>query len=83
MTAQKKTPKKKLKPGEKVLLKALPPRFIADLPAEDQRVISEAVGKPIVLNGYEEDGRAELEFTDREDVVHLIYVDTKFIDEPN
>jgi hypothetical protein len=81
MTAQKNGPKKKLKPGQKVLLKTLPRGFIDDLPPEDQRAISEAVGKPVVLNGYGEDGRAELEFTDREDVIHFIYVDPKFTGE--
>jgi len=37
------------------------------------------VGEAITLNKYERDGRAELEFTDSEDVIHLIYVDPKFI----
>jgi hypothetical protein len=71
--------KKKPKPGEKVRLKALPPGFIDDLPAEDQRAILAVVGKPILLNKYERDGRAELEFTDNKDVGHTIYVDPKFI----
>jgi hypothetical protein len=79
MTDHKKERRKKPKPGRKVVLTALPPGFIDDLPVEDQRAISGVVGKPIVLNRYEEDGRAELEFTDREDVIHLIYVDPKFI----
>jgi AraC-like DNA-binding protein len=66
--ASQKAAQKKLSPGLKVVLKTLPPGFIDDFPAEDQRAISEAVGKPIILNGYEDDGRAELEFTDGEDV---------------
>jgi hypothetical protein len=37
------------------------------------------VGKPIVLKKYERDGRAELEFTDSDETIHLIYVDPKFI----
>jgi hypothetical protein len=45
----------------------------------DQEAISKAVGKPMTLNGYEDDGRAELEFTDTEGVIHIIYVDPKFI----
>jgi bifunctional UDP-N-acetylglucosamine pyrophosphorylase/glucosamine-1-phosphate N-acetyltransferase len=70
---------RKPRPGQKVILTALPPGFIDDLPLEDQRAISEVVGKPITLNRYEEDGRAELEFTDKEDVIHSLYVDPKFI----
>jgi hypothetical protein len=53
--------------------------FLDDLPVEDQEAISKAVGKPITLNGYEDDGRAELEFMDTEGVIHTIYVDPKFI----
>lgn len=62
-----------------MVLTALPPGFVDDLPLEDQQAISEVLGKPITLNHYEEDGRAELEFTDREDVIHMIYIDPKFI----
>ncbi len=49
MTSDKKRRKEKPKPGEKVILKALPPGFTDDLPEEDRRAISAAVGKPIVL----------------------------------
>ena len=79
MTADQKRRKEKPKPGEKVILKALPPGFIDDLPEEDQRAISAVVGKPIILNKYERDGRAELEFTDSGDMIHLLYVDPRFI----
>ena len=74
-----KKPKQKPKPGEKVILKTLPPGFIDDLPEEDQRAISAVVGKPIILKKYQRDGRAELEFTDSDETIHLIYVDPKFI----
>jgi hypothetical protein len=33
-----------------------------------------------MLNEYDADGRAELEFTDSEDMIHFIYVDPKFIE---
>jgi hypothetical protein len=64
----------------KVLLKALPPGFVDDLPDEDQRALLAAVGKRVALNAYDEDGRAELEFIDREGVDHTIWVDPQFID---
>jgi hypothetical protein len=76
-----KRPKKRANPGEKVILKALPPGFIDDLPEEDQRAISAVVGKPIVLNKYERDGRAELEFTDSDGTGHKIYVHPRFIEQ--
>ena len=62
------------KPGGMVVLAKLPPGFLDDLPAEDQRAISEVVGKPILLNGYEDDGRAELQFTDQLGVIHFVYI---------
>ena len=62
-----------------MVLNGLPPGFLDDLPLEDQDAISKAVGKPITLNGYEDDGRAELEFEDTQGVIHIIYVDPKFI----
>lgn len=66
--------KKMPKPGRMVVLASLPRDFLDNLPAEDQHAISEVVGKPILLNGYGEDGRAELQFTDQHGVSHFIYV---------
>ena len=49
------------------------------MPIEDQNAISEIVGKPIRLNEYDSNGRAELEFTDRQRMIHFIYVDPVLI----
>ena len=73
------TPVMKPKPGELVVLVEVPPGFVDDLPLEDHQAINEIVGKPIMLNEYDEDGRAELEFEDRHGSGHTIWVDTKFI----
>jgi hypothetical protein len=64
----------KLKVGELVILNELPKSFLDGLPGVDQGAILGIIGKPIKLAGYEGDGRAELEFTDREGVTHFIYV---------
>ena len=69
----------KPKPRDKVILTGLPVGFLADLPTEDQRAISAVIGKPIALNEYDEDGRAELEFTDGNGNIHFIYVSSDFI----
>ena len=37
------------------------------------------MGKPIRLSGYDEDGRAELEFREKNGTYHTIWVDSKFI----
>jgi hypothetical protein len=68
------------KPGQRLVLRSLPKGLIDDLPLEDKRAISEVVGKPILLKGYDEEGRAKLEFTDRNDVIHALYVDPRFIE---
>ena len=69
----------KPKPGDKVVLKALPPGFIDDLPEEEESAISARIGRPIMLIGYDQDGRAELEFMAEDDSIHMLYVDLKFI----
>jgi hypothetical protein len=68
-----------MQPGDTVLLIEIPPGFLNDLPSEDQRAIAEIVGKRVHLVGYDEDGRAELEFTDAKNMTHFIYVDPRYI----
>ena len=67
------------KPGEWVVLTEVPPGMLDGLPSDDQQAIVEVVGKPIVLRGYDDDGRAELEFEDRDGNGHVIFVDLRFI----
>jgi hypothetical protein len=70
-------------PGDTVILRELPRGFVGDLPMEDQKAISEIVGKPVQLNEYDDDGRAELEFTDTNGIIHLIYVSSDLISVAN
>jgi hypothetical protein len=49
------------------------------LPTEDQEAIAAVVGKLILLTEYDDDGRAELEFTDRNGIIHSIFVNPDFI----
>jgi len=72
----------KVKPGDTVVLTAVPPGMLEDLPSEDQQAITEIVGKPILLTQFEEDGRAELEFQDRNGHFHSLYVAPEFITKP-
>jgi hypothetical protein len=72
-------PDVKPKPGDKVILKGLPPNWLDDLPKSDQRAITRVIGTTILLLDYDEDGRAELEFTDAKGIIHAIYVDPKYI----
>jgi hypothetical protein len=68
-----------MKPKRRAILTELPPGFLDDLPEEDQKAILEIVGKPIEFVGYDEDGRAELEFTDGNEVFHSIFIGRKFV----
>jgi hypothetical protein len=62
-----------------VILIKIPPGLLDDLPAVDRQAIVQAVGKPVRLNEYDVDERAELEFKDRDGVIHFIYVKPEFI----
>lgn len=57
----------------------LPPKFLDDLPAEDQRAISNVIGKAIILREYDEDGRAVLEFEEEDGTGHTIWVKPSFV----
>jgi hypothetical protein len=67
------------KPGDTVVLAKMPHRLLNGLPIKDQRAIRDVIGKPIRLNNYDDDGRAELQFTDQEGEVHFIYVNPNSI----
>ncbi len=70
---------KRPKPGEPVILREMPPGLLDGLPAEDQEAIRNALGTPVVLNEYDDLGRAELQFPARDGVIHFIWVDPKFL----
>lgn len=70
-----------------VLLTSIPPGLLEGLPQEDQNAIVAIVGKPVLLVGYDEDGRAELHFDDPFDArtddyshSHSIWVAPEFIE---
>ena len=62
-----------------MVLSEVPVGLLGGLPDEDQQAILESVGTPILLVGYDNDGRAELEFTDSQDVIHTIFVKSDLI----
>jgi len=70
---------RELKPGDKAVLVEVPPGFIDDLPAEDQKAISKVVGKPVKFNGHDVLGQAELEFRERNGTYHTIWVKPEFV----
>ena len=68
------TSQKRPRPGDLVILTAIPRGLLDNLPKEDQEAISAVVGKQIRLNDYDDTGRAELEFTDNNGQIHFVYV---------
>jgi hypothetical protein len=66
------------KPEDSVVLTGIPPGLLGGLPSEDQTAIAEVVRKQVLLVGYE-DGRAELEFTDKRGTIHSIFLNPTFI----
>ena len=73
------TSRMKPNPGQMVVLTAIPRGMLDDLPEEDKQAIKEIVGKPVLLNEYDDAGRAELEFKDREGHPHYLFVAPEFI----
>jgi len=73
---------KKAKVAKKAVVKMLPPGWLDDLPREDQAAITAIVGKPISFLGYDQDGRAELEFTDGQGTFHTIWLQPRFVESP-
>jgi len=69
----------RLTPGSTAVLTAIPPGLLDGLPEEDQRAISAIAGKRLLFASYDEEGRAELEFTDSEGIIHFIDVPPEFV----
>jgi hypothetical protein len=61
-------------PGDPVVLVEAPPELLLGLPREDQEAISGAIGNTVLFVGYDDDGKAEIEFTDKDGIIHIIYV---------
>ena len=67
------------KPGDSVIVAAVPPGFLDSLRTEDQQAVTAVIGKPILLKKYDDEGRAELEFTDDQRVIHSIYLNPRLV----
>ena len=62
-----------------MILKECPPGLLDGLPTADQQAISAMIGKPVRLNEYNDDGRAEVEFSDADGVIHFLFVSPDII----
>jgi hypothetical protein len=62
-----------------VILAKLPPGLLRGLPRQDQKAIRKIVGNPVLLEGYDDDGRAVLTFTESNQVSHSIFVNPRYL----
>ena len=67
------------RPGTRVVITKEPTDLLHGLSLSEQEAILAIVGKPVRLVAYDADGRAELEFLDRDNYLHFIYVDPVYI----
>ena len=74
------TPENTFKRGDTVRLLALPSGFMDDMDIEDRQALTEAVGSQVVFNECDDIGRAELQFTSRDEHIHFIWVESKYIE---
>lgn len=63
-----------------MVLTDVPPGLLSGLPEQDQAALTTMRGQLVLLVGYDEDGRAELEFNDHEGSTHTIWVNPSFIE---
>ncbi len=66
--------------GELVKLKLVPPDLLENLPIADRKAILRASSSPKRLIEYDEVGRAGLDFTDDNGIIHIIYVNPDLLD---
>ena len=60
-----------LQVGDHVVLLNAPEELLRDLPSEDKAAIQTQVGKSVEVQGFDEHGHAELEFTDLDGTMHF------------
>lgn len=63
-----------LQVGDHVVLLNAPEELLRDLTSEDKAAIQAQVGKSAEVQGFDEHGHAELEFTDLDGTMHFIWV---------
>jgi hypothetical protein len=76
----------KPRPGDMVVLTAVPLGLLDGLPQEDQQAITAMVGQPVLLVGYDDAGTVEISFDDPFDIrtdaysnTHSVWVPPAFI----
>jgi len=60
--------------GDRVKVVKIPTRLPQGLPEEDQIAIYSQIGKTLIIQGFNEDNNAELEFTDNDGHIHTIWI---------
>ena len=69
-----------LRRGDEVTIKRIPESLVRGLPHTDQQAINDCLGKSFKISGFNDQGEAEIEFTDAEDVFHTIWIEAGCLD---
>lgn len=68
--------KKPIAVGDSVKVIEIPVRLPQGLPEEDQIAIRDQIGKVSIIQGFNQDGYAELEFIDNAGHIHTIWIES-------
>lgn len=66
--------------GDHIRIIEIPEGLPEGLPEEDQVAIYAQVGKVLVVQGFEMDGSAELEFVDDAGHIHTIWINPNYLE---
>ncbi len=61
--------------GDSVRVIEIPVRLPLGLPEEDQIAIHDQIGKALIIQGFNQDGYAELEFIDNAGHIHTMWIE--------
>lgn len=67
---------KVLRRGDVVTVESIPESLVRGLPQSDQRAINDCLGRSFKISGFNDQGEAEIEFTEAEDEFHTIWIGT-------
>jgi len=65
-----------LRLGDEVTVKRIPESLVRGLPDSDTHAINNCLGQSFKIAGFNDQGEAEIEFTDGENEFHTIWIET-------
>jgi len=69
-----------LRHGDTVTVKRIPESLVRGLPLSDQRAINNCLDRSFEISGFNDQGDAEIEFTDARNEFHTNWIDTSCLE---